>query len=894
MIHNNDFWVCSGLNPNHSYGFRAKARNMAGDETPYCSISFKYTLANQPGVAGFTDVGTNAIRANWTANGNPAGTEYYAYCSTTGTASGWTTSTSWYLTGLTPDFGYSVYVKARNAEGRETSYVSLGTKYTLANPPATMTHDDAAQTTTGMLWQWTSGGRESAFFAWTTTPADDSGWIKQYSWSQTGLSPNTQYKAYVKARNHEDVETTAIAHEAYTSIEAPTGVAFGSITTDSIEARSASTPSNLGAGLSGTRVHNVTEGTDSGWRPNNDFWESSGLSVNTYYAFEVRHRNGDGDLTTTASAGRYTLAVAPPAPSVSNPHATTLDVTVGAGANPPQTELALYNLTSGWYVDASGGANGPVPVWRTAAQWGTVTVTGLLPDTDYAFRVKARNGDGVETAWSPAGWGHTRKIRAYVDNTPPGGEKGTGDSWADPFLTIQEGVNVADEVWVAAGTYNESVTMIDGVHVYGGFAGDETSRDQRDWKANVTTVAGAGAPAFTFTGLEDALVSGFTITAPATYPAVRVDEGYAVVGESVLTGYYGVFAVDGWPRVVNSVLTDCTINGFWTNCPEGYAAELVNNTIVGNRQSGVYLLGSAYVVNNIIVGNNTAAAAGEGGLKVSGDPLLWIYNNDVWANLGADYVGTADRTGVDGNISADPLFAGAGDYHLTESSPCVDAGLDLSLPAMDWEGQARVIDGDRDSVAFVDIGADELYGMVATASPEGWLRTGWNLISLPNEPADPNPEVVFDDLTPPNVIDTRLFKYVTGVGYKMYSGDFTAAETGVGYWLLLSDGGDVTYEGWQNLGEMRVPLGDGWNCFGLPVDRDVPAGDLLVTDGFSTYSLADAMAHGWLQVPAYYYDTATGYHTAGPSGADDDHFRRWYGYWMLVLQPGLELVVPAP
>jgi len=61
-----------------------------------------------------------------------------------------------------------------------------------------------------------------------------------------------------------------------------------------------------------------------------------------------------------------------------------------------------------------------------------------------------------------------------------------------------------------------------------------------------------------------------------------------------------------------------------------------------------------------------------------------------------------------------------------------------------------------------------------------------------------------------------------------------------------------------------------------------------------TYSLADVGGHGWMQVPLYYYTNVSGYLEMGPSGPDDDHFRRWYGYWVLTWVPGLELVVPAP
>ncbi|HOT52053.1 MAG TPA: hypothetical protein PLI07_13810, partial [Candidatus Hydrogenedentes bacterium] len=78
-----------------------------------------------------------------------------------------------------------------------------------------------------------------------------------------------------------------------------------------------------------------------------------------------------------------------------------------------------------------------------------------------------------------------------------------GVSWATAYRTIQEGIDAAfgaggGEVWVAAGAYNESrasnesnsLLLKSGVAVYGGFAGVETARNQRDWAARATLIDG--------------------------------------------------------------------------------------------------------------------------------------------------------------------------------------------------------------------------------------------------------------------------------------------------------------------------------------------------------------------------------------------------------------------
>lgn len=55
-----------------------------------------------------------------------------------------------------------------------------------------------------------------------------------------------------------------------------------------------------------------------------------------------------------------------------------------------------------------------------------MTATGLNPGTTYAFRVRARNGDGLITDWSPWGYGTTGSlatdtIQATISASPTSG-----------------------------------------------------------------------------------------------------------------------------------------------------------------------------------------------------------------------------------------------------------------------------------------------------------------------------------------------------------------------------------------------------------------------------------------------------------------------------------------
>ena len=62
------------------------------------------------------------------------------------------------------------------------------------------------------------------------------------------------------------------------------------------------------------------------------------------------------------------------------------------------TELCYGS--GGSYIAADGSDNGDTAVWQTDSQWGTTTATGLSETTEYAFCVKARNGDSTETGSS--------------------------------------------------------------------------------------------------------------------------------------------------------------------------------------------------------------------------------------------------------------------------------------------------------------------------------------------------------------------------------------------------------------------------------------------------------------------------------------------------------------
>jgi len=232
---------------------------------------------------------------------------------------------------------------------------------------------------------------------------NDSGWQSITAFTDSGLGTNHQYGYRVAAKdgNNNQTSYSSVSYD-YTDIETPSGITFGTIANNSIQARSTNTPSGITRGSSGLRVYNITKGTDSGWKQNNNNWTSSSLSANTQYGFRARARNGDANETGYCSTSyRYTLANAPATSSFSNITQTSIRTNWTANGNPSGTQYYCENTTKG----TNSG-------WTTNSYWNS---TGLTCGTSYAFRVKARNGDGVQTGWTNLGSQNTQTCPSCPD-----------------------------------------------------------------------------------------------------------------------------------------------------------------------------------------------------------------------------------------------------------------------------------------------------------------------------------------------------------------------------------------------------------------------------------------------------------------------------------------------
>jgi len=96
-----------------------------------------------------------------------------------------------------------------------------------------------------------------------------------------------------------------------------------------------------------------------------------------------------------------------------------------------------------------------------------------------------------------------------------------GRSWDTAFSTIQAGIDAVTatgepgEVWVAKGNYTAMgdtvIALAPFCDVYGGFAGTETARDQRDFRKYPSTIDGEDVRACVW-GADNARLDGFVVT----------------------------------------------------------------------------------------------------------------------------------------------------------------------------------------------------------------------------------------------------------------------------------------------------------------------------------------------------------------------------------------------
>lgn len=314
-----------------------------------------------------------------------------------GTPSGWQASRSYTDGGLEPnnEYCYRPYARDSSAAQNQTSLPSSECAFTMIQTPLAPTLSAISTSSINAQSQGTFNNLSagwSGLCVHNLHNLNTSGWVHgPVNWTNTGLATNHEYGYATRARNGDGLEApVGPSASAYTLIEAPMAPAVTGTSATTVDLQSQGSYSNLDAGSSGLRVANLTQGTSSGWVQGPVSWTSAGLSPNTEYAFAGMSRNGDGVENPASLPTSVVTRAAEPA---SGPVFTLTHESVtarwSANGNPPGTEYVAENTTT---LASSG--------WTTDVEWFD-TSTG--PSATYAYRVKARNAAGVETAFVDLG-----------------------------------------------------------------------------------------------------------------------------------------------------------------------------------------------------------------------------------------------------------------------------------------------------------------------------------------------------------------------------------------------------------------------------------------------------------------------------------------------------------
>ena len=255
----------------------------------------------------------------------------------------------------------------------------------------------------------------------------------------------------------------------------------------------------------------------------------------------------------------------------------------------------------------------------------------------------------------------------YVDVDATGDDDGS--SWDDAFVNLQDAREYAisediGEIWVAEGSYypdqGSSVTsgdrtatfqLVNDVAIYGGFAGNESEREERDPESNETILSGdIGNPGFADDNSYH-VVTGSNVDTTAVLDGVTVTKGNAN-GNGTKRHGAGMYVDGGSPTVWNVDFVDNTAQRYGGGMynidgSEPIVQEGAFRDNTANYGGGMYNDGSKPTVKEVNFEDNSVSEGGGGMYNFNGsnpsiDQSRFIGNtaND-WGGGMSNYQGSA-------------------------------------------------------------------------------------------------------------------------------------------------------------------------------------------------------------------------------------------------------------
>jgi titin len=412
-VGNNTSWSVIGLAPNTAYYYRVRSYNATATSANSTNVS-QTTLAT-PAATTATAITQTSFTANWGVAASALGYQLDVATDTgfsnilsgynsKDVTGGATTSAS--VTGLTPGNTYYYRVRAYNSPLFPSSNSNTITVVMLPpTSPPPVASAATAITTTGFSANWSVATGATGYYIDVATDTGFNNILTAYknkniaggtsiSTPVTGLTASTQYYFRVRSYNTGGTSGNSNAVPVMTLPVAPTLSAATLITQSGFTANWAAVTGAVGYRLD-VSTSSIFASTVTGYADLNVLSVTSyavaGLTAGTTYYYRVRSYNAGGSSANPATP--ISVTTVPPDP-----------VAVAATAVTQTGFKATWNQSTGatgYYLDIATDAAFSTYVTGfqnkslTPGTTTSATVTGLVPDALYYYRVRSFNASGT-------------------------------------------------------------------------------------------------------------------------------------------------------------------------------------------------------------------------------------------------------------------------------------------------------------------------------------------------------------------------------------------------------------------------------------------------------------------------------------------------------------------
>ncbi len=314
----------------------------------------------------------------------------------------------------------------------------------------------------------------------------------------------------------------------------------------------------------------------------------------------------------------------------------------------------------------------------------TIIAADLYQNAQYRFNVFVRDLAGNTSAYNYISM-NTDALAVYVRP----GSSGDG-TFRNPSGSISDGISDAQdaslaEVWVGTGDYNETITLIDGISIRGGYYNNYLNRD---FESSVISSDTEGTPAVTVNDASiagDTEIDGFTLmgynSSTSSNYGIEIQAGSPTIHRNIIHGgsgddSYGIYITDSSLSTIANNIIHGGEGDYSYGIYSGENSEpfIVNNTINGGngsiRSDGIFCNQQSQpcINNNIIFTTNYGIASYGINENTNDSDPIEILNNNIFSctsllyydNPSGFYTNVADLnssvTGAGNNVSVDLIL----------------------------------------------------------------------------------------------------------------------------------------------------------------------------------------------------------------------------------------------